>query len=54
MMASAVILAILTVITFTMPDLSPTGKILFAYGAYMAWGLVYQYPVFFPGQCHDP
>lgn len=43
MMASAVILAILTVITFTMPDLSPTGKILFAYGAYMAWGLVYSF-----------
>lgn len=43
MMASAVILAILTVITFTMPDVSPTGKILFAYGAYMAWGLVYSF-----------
>ena len=43
MMASAVILTILTVITFTMPDVSPTGKILFAYGAYMAWGLVYSF-----------
>lgn len=43
MMFSAVILAILTVITFTMPEISATGKIIFAYGAYMAWGLVYSF-----------
>lgn len=43
MMFSAVILAILTVITFTMPEVSATGKIVFAYGAYMAWGLVYSF-----------
>ncbi len=43
MMISSVILAILTIITFTMPELSTGGKILFAYGAYMAWGLVYSF-----------
>jgi GPH family glycoside/pentoside/hexuronide:cation symporter len=43
MMISSVILAILTVITFTMPEISMTGKILFAYGIYMAWGLVYSF-----------
>ena len=43
MMISSIILAILTVITFTMPEISTAGKILFAYGAYMAWGLVYSF-----------
>jgi len=43
MMISSILLAILTIITFTMPNVSPTGKILFAYGAYMAWGLVYSF-----------
>ncbi|VBB09784.1 mfs/sugar transport protein [Lucifera butyrica] len=43
MMISAVILAVLTVLTFTMPAISTGGKIIFAYGAYMAWGLVYSF-----------
>ncbi|MDR2008127.1 MAG: glycoside-pentoside-hexuronide (GPH):cation symporter [Alphaproteobacteria bacterium] len=44
MMISSIILAILTVVTFTMPsDLTLTHKILFAYIAYMAWGLVYSF-----------
>ncbi|MCL2567152.1 MAG: glycoside-pentoside-hexuronide (GPH):cation symporter [Alphaproteobacteria bacterium] len=44
MMVSSILLAILTIITFTMPvDLTLTQKILFAYAAYMAWGLVYSF-----------
>ena len=44
MMISAIILAIMTVITFTMPDgLSMTQKIIYAYAAYMIWGLVYSF-----------
>ena len=38
MMISAIILGIMTVITFTMPDgLSMTQKIIYAYAAYMIW-----------------
>lgn len=43
MMISSIFLALLTIITFTMPDLSPAGKIAFAYAAYMAWGFVYSF-----------
>ncbi|MDQ0204736.1 glycoside-pentoside-hexuronide (GPH):cation symporter [Pectinatus haikarae] len=43
MMISSILLALLTVVTFTMPELSLSGKILFAYAAYMAWGLVYSF-----------
>lgn len=43
MMIASIVLALLTVVTFMMPDLDMGGKILFAYGAYMAWGLVYSF-----------
>ncbi|WP_019553784.1 MFS transporter [Propionispira raffinosivorans] len=44
MMISSILLGILTVITFTMPDfLSGGEKVFFAYGAYMLWGLVYSF-----------
>lgn len=44
MMISAIILGIMTVVTFTMPtNWSMTGKIIFAYAAYMTWGLVYSF-----------
>lgn len=43
MMISAIFLGIMTVVTFTMPDLSPTGKIVYAYAVYMIWGLVYSF-----------
>lgn len=43
MMFSAVLLAVMTVVTFTMPNLSMTGKIVWAYGTYMAWGLIYSF-----------
>ncbi|MGZ4160438.1 MAG: glycoside-pentoside-hexuronide (GPH):cation symporter [Neobacillus sp.] len=43
MMLSAIILAVLTVVIFTMPHLSMGGKIAWAYGTYMAWGLVYSF-----------
>jgi glycoside/pentoside/hexuronide:cation symporter, GPH family len=43
MMLSAIILAVMTVVSFTMPDLSMGGKIAWAYGTYMAWGLVYSF-----------
>lgn len=43
MMISAILLGIMTIVTFTMPDLSPTGKIIYAYAVYMIWGLVYSF-----------
>ncbi|WEV43594.1 glycoside-pentoside-hexuronide (GPH):cation symporter [Lactobacillus sp. ESL0684] len=44
MMVSAIILGILTVLTFMMPSgLSMTQKIIYAYAAYMIWGLVYSF-----------
>ncbi|MCT6857169.1 MAG: glycoside-pentoside-hexuronide (GPH):cation symporter [Bombilactobacillus mellis] len=43
MMISAILLGIMTVVTFTMPDLSPTGKIIYAYAAYMIWGAIYSF-----------
>ena len=43
MMISSILLALLTIVTFTMPNFSTPEKILFAYGAYMAWGLVYSF-----------
>ncbi|HJE97790.1 MAG TPA: glycoside-pentoside-hexuronide (GPH):cation symporter [Ligilactobacillus acidipiscis] len=43
MMLGAMMLAVMTVITFTMPDLSATGKIIWAYITYMAWGLIYSF-----------
>lgn len=44
MMISAIILGIMTVITFTMPmGLTGTQKIIYAYGVYMIWGLVYSF-----------
>lgn len=44
MMVSAVILGFLTVLTFMMPDgLSMTQKIIYAYAAYMIWGLIYSF-----------
>ena len=46
MMISAIILGIMTVVTFTMPSgLSGTQKIIYAYAAYMIWGLVYCLPM---------
>lgn len=43
MMLGAMLLAVMTVITFTMPDLPATGKIIWAYVTYMAWGLIYSF-----------
>ena len=44
MMISAIILGIMTVVTFTMPmGLSMTQKIIYAYAVYMIWGLVYSF-----------
>lgn len=43
MMVSACILAVLTVITFTMPNISMKGKILYALTTYMLWGVVYSF-----------
>ncbi|MGP3641338.1 glycoside-pentoside-hexuronide (GPH):cation symporter [Lentilactobacillus hilgardii] len=44
MMVSAIILGVLTVVTFTIPDgLSMNQKIIYAYAAYMIWGLVYSF-----------
>ncbi|AVH75388.1 glycoside-pentoside-hexuronide (GPH):cation symporter [Weissella koreensis] len=44
MMVSAVVLGLMTVITFTMPSsMSMTSKIIYAYAAYMIWGLVYSF-----------
>ena len=43
MMVSACVLAVLTVITFTMPNVSTKGKIAYALITYMAWGVVYSF-----------
>jgi GPH family glycoside/pentoside/hexuronide:cation symporter len=43
MMISAVLLGIMTVVTFTMPNFSTTGKIIWAYATYMTWGLIYSF-----------
>ena len=43
MMISSIILSILTVVTFIMPDVSPSTKIIYGYAAYMIWGLVYSF-----------
>ncbi|MDT8717397.1 MFS transporter [Clostridium sp. 19966] len=43
MMISSIILAALTIFTFTMPDMSLTQKLVYAYAAYMIWGLVYSF-----------
>ena len=43
MMISSIILAILTIVTFTMPDVSMSTKIIYGYATYMAWGLVYSF-----------
>ncbi len=40
-LASAIPLAVLGVLTFTTPDLSPSGKVLWAYATYMATMLAY-------------
>ena len=43
MMISSIVLGILTVVTFTMPNLSYSSKIIYAYATYMLWGLVYSF-----------
>lgn len=41
MMFSAVVLALLTVITFVAPEISTQGKLVYAYASYMIWGFWY-------------
>ncbi len=41
MMFSAVVLALLTVITFVAPEISTQGKLIYAYASYMIWGFWY-------------
>lgn len=43
MMISAILLAVFTVVTFTMPNLPLTGKIAYALVAYMLWGTIYSF-----------
>lgn len=43
MMVSAIILAVLTVVTFTMPNVSMPMKIAYAFVTYMVWGTVYSF-----------
>jgi GPH family glycoside/pentoside/hexuronide:cation symporter len=43
MMISSIILALLTVITFTMPEIPVSSKIIYGYATYMIWGLVYSF-----------
>lgn len=43
MMISSILLAIMTVVTFTMPNLSLGGKIVYAYVTYMIWGVLYSF-----------
>jgi sugar (Glycoside-Pentoside-Hexuronide) transporter len=43
MMISSIILALLTIVTFTMPDIPLKSRLVYAYAAYMVWGLVYSF-----------
>jgi len=43
MMYSSIILAVLTVFIFTTPHASEHVNLLYAYGTYMAWGLLYSF-----------
>ncbi len=43
MFTSSIILGILSVFVFMAPDLSPTGKMIFGYATYMAWGVGYSF-----------
>ncbi|AKA67128.1 glycoside-pentoside-hexuronide (GPH):cation symporter [Clostridium scatologenes] len=43
MMVSSIILAILTIVTFLMPGTTATSKLVYAYAAYMVWGLIYSF-----------
>lgn len=43
MMISAILLAALTVFTFFMPNIPVKSKLVYAYAAYMIWGLVYSF-----------
>lgn len=43
MMGASILLAIMTVITFTMPEFSERGKIFYAYFTYMLWGVIYSF-----------
>ncbi|AKO91637.1 glycoside-pentoside-hexuronide (GPH):cation symporter [Priestia filamentosa] len=39
----SIILAILTVLTFISPNISSTGKLVYAYASYMIWGIGYSF-----------
>lgn len=39
----SIALAILTVLTFISPDISPAGKLVYAYASYMIWGVGYSF-----------
>lgn len=43
MFFSSILLAIMTVITFTNPAKTPGSKLIFAYATYMLWGLLYSF-----------
>jgi GPH family glycoside/pentoside/hexuronide:cation symporter len=43
MFRSSILLAILSVFVFFAPNFSPTGKIIYGYASYMAWGLCYSF-----------
>ncbi|MDD3224434.1 MAG: glycoside-pentoside-hexuronide (GPH):cation symporter [Clostridium sp.] len=43
MFFSSILLAIMTVITFTNPAKTGSGKLIFAYATYMIWGLFYSF-----------
>lgn len=43
MMIGSIILALLSVFVFLAPNLSPTGKLMYGYAAYMLWGIGYSF-----------
>lgn len=43
MFVSSILLAIMTVITFTNPAKTASGKLMFAYATYMIWGVLYSF-----------
>ena len=43
MMMASIVLAIISVFVFLAPNFSLEGKIIYAYGSYMAWGVAYSF-----------
>ncbi|MED4646915.1 MFS transporter [Bacillus inaquosorum] len=43
LLIGSIVLAVLTVLIFLSPNVSPTGKLIYAYASYMIWGVGYSF-----------